>query len=379
MTTASSGPVSLPVGTGRAFNFSAGPGVLPEDVLNRAREDLLDLFGTGVGILEHSHRGKAYDRVLEEAIADARSLASIPDDFEVMFVQGGATTQCFQIPMAFLPDGGTADYFETGKWAKDSIHEAERYGGVHLAFSGAESRFGELPQGGDVSRVSYSSGPAYVHYTSNNTIMGTEWHELPPTPPGDAFFVCDASSDIFSRPIDVSPYGLIYAGGQKNLGPAGTVLVIARKDVLERQVRELPWMLDYRLIAQKQSRFNTPPTFGVYLIGQTFKWIIENGGLEGMRAHNERKAKIIYDTLDASGFYTPHARVQDRSLMNVTFKTPSEDLDKRFIAEGESQGLRYLGGHRSIGGMRASVYNAMPVEGAEALASFLREFERTHG
>lgn len=377
MTTAPLSSVSLPIGEGRAFNFSAGPGVIPEDVINQAREDMLDLFGTGVGIMEHSHRGKPFDRVLEEAFADGRRVGSIPDDYELMFVQGGATTQCFQVPMAFLPEGGTADYFETGKWAQDSIHEAKRFGNVHIAYSGKEGNFSSLPP--TDADVHYSPSPAYVQFTSNNTIMGTQWHRVPPKPPGDAFFVCDGSSDIFCRPIDVTPFGMVYCGAQKNLGPSGCVFIIVRKDVLERQVRELPWMLDYKLMASKESRYNTPPTFGIYMIGQTFKWILRNGGLEAMRAHNEKKAKIVYDALDASEFYVPHARREDRSLMNITFKTPSEELDKKFIADGDAAGLRYLGGHRSIGGMRASMYNAMPIEGAEALVSFLKEFERTHG
>lgn len=368
--------VELSKGEGRAYNFSAGPGVIAEDVLRHVQEDVYSIFGSGVGILEHSHRGKAFDRVLEEAIADCRRVGGISDDYEVMFLQGGATTQCFQVPMAFLPEDRTADYFETGKWAKDSIHEAKRFGNVHVAYSGEASSYSALA---DADNVAYSEKPVYVQFTSNNTIMGTQWHHMPPTPPGDAWLVSDASSDIYSRPIDVSKYGMIYAGGQKNLGPAGTVLVIMRKDLLEKQVRDMPWMLDYALLAKKQSRYNTPPTFGIYLMGQSFKWIERQGGLVAMQAHNESKAKLIYDVLDASGFYTPHARVEDRSLMNITFKTPDADLDKKFIAEAAEAGLTSLGGHRSIGGMRASTYNAMPREGCEALASFMKDFERANG
>ena len=360
----------------RAFNFSAGPGVLPEPVLEQARRDLWDLFGSGIGILEHSHRGKEFDRVLAEAEADCRAVGSIPDNYRVLFLQGGATTQAYQVPMAFLPEGGTADYFHTGKWATEAIHEAKRYGTVHIAAGSESTKFDRIP--GD-DEVRYSKNPAYVQFTSNNTLMGTEWHRLPPTPPGDAWFVCDASSDIFSRPIDVTQFGFLYAGGQKNLGPAGTVLVLVRDDVLERQVRELPWMLDYRVQAEKESRFNTPPTFGIYLMGQTFKWIQAQGGLEAMQHRNEAKSAVVYGALDASGFYRPHAQRPDRSHMNITFFTPSPELDELFVEEAEAAGLKNLKGHREVGGMRASMYNAFPHAGAEALASFLHDFESRHG
>lgn len=382
MTTASTGAsVHLTKGQDRSYNFSAGPGVIAEDVLRQVQEDVWSIFGSGIGILEHSHRGKEFDRVLEEAVADCRRVGNIPDDYEVMFLQGGATSQCFHVPMAYLAENRTADYFETGKWAQDAIHEAKLYGKVHIAYSGADGQFSALA---DDEQVSYSDNPAYVHYVSNNTIMGTQWHRTPPTPENagggkDGWFVVDASSDIFCRPIDVTQFGMVYAGGQKNLGPAGTVLVLMRKDLLERQVRKMPWMLDYALLAKKESRFNTPPTFGIYLMGQSFKWIESQGGLEVMRAHNESKAKVIYDALDASGFYTPHARVQDRSLMNVTFKTPSDELDEKFIADADEAGLKNLAGHRSIGGMRASIYNAMPREGCEALVGFMADFEKKHG
>ncbi|MEL6497797.1 MAG: 3-phosphoserine/phosphohydroxythreonine transaminase [Planctomycetota bacterium] len=360
----------------RSINFSAGPGVVPEPVLEQARQDLWDLFGSGIGILEHSHRGKEFDRVLAEAEADCRAVGSIPDNYRVLFLQGGATTQAYQVPMAFLPADRTADYFHTGKWATEAIHEARRYGSVHVAAGSADTKFDRIP---DDSDVSYSAEPVYVQFTSNNTLMGTEWHRMPPAPPGDAWFVCDASSDIFSRPIDVTRFGFIYAGGQKNLGPAGTVLVIVRDDVLDRQVRDLPWMLDYKVQAEKESRFNTPPTFGVYLMGQTFKWILAQGGLDAMRERNEAKSRVVYEALDASEFYRPHARKQDRSHMNITFYTPSPDLDAAFISEAEAAGLKNLKGHREVGGMRASMYNAFPHHGAEALASFLQDFEARHG
>ncbi|MFG0327707.1 MAG: 3-phosphoserine/phosphohydroxythreonine transaminase [Phycisphaerales bacterium JB037] len=376
MTSTSTTVSSAAGGTsGRTYNFSAGPGALPESVLRQAQEDIWDLFGTGIGILEHSHRGKAYDRVLEEAIADCRKVGSIPDDYEVMFVQGGATTQCFQVPMYFLAEDRTADYFETGKWAQDSIHEAKRYGHVHVCGSSAASNFDHIPTGDEVS---HSDNPVYVHFTSNNTIMGTEF-QTEPEAPGDAFLVCDASSDIFSRPIDVTKYGFIYAGGQKNLGPAGTVLVIARKDVLKRNVREMPWMLDYALLAKKESRYNTPPTFGVYLMGQVFKWILSQGGVNAIEKANRDKAKIIYDVIDASGFYEGHATLESRSMMNITFRLPSEELTEKFIAEAGEHGMDGLPGHRSVGGIRASIYNAFPRAGCEAFAQFMRDFEQRNG
>lgn len=359
----------------RTFNFSAGPGCIAEPVLKQAQQDIWDIFGTGIGILEHSHRGPAYDRVLAEAVADCREVGNIPDDYEILFVQGGATTQCWQVPANFLPEDRTADYFETGKWAQDSIEGGGHWGEVHVCGSSKATNFDHIPTGNEVS---YSKNPVYVHFTSNNTIMGTEFQSEPECPDG-AFLVCDASSDIFSKPIDVTKYGLIYAGGQKNLGPAGTVLVIVHKEVLGKVCRKLHPMHDYAVQAKKESRYNTPPTFGVYLIGQSFKWILREGGLEKMERHNRGKAQVIYDALDASGFYKPHATKDSRSIMNVTFTTPSEDLDEKFIKEAEAAGLDGLKGHRSIGGMRASIYNAFPKAGCEALAQFMKDFESKNG
>ncbi|MEM1329608.1 MAG: phosphoserine transaminase [Planctomycetota bacterium] len=364
------------VTTDRVFNFSAGPAVLPESVLRRAQEDLWNLAGTGIGILEHSHRGKAFGAVLEEAAELCRKIASIPDDYEIFFMQGGATSQCYLVPANLLPEGKTADYFRTGKWAKDSVKEARFYGTAHVCFDGETHEFRHLPS---ADETNYSESPEYVHFTSNNTIMGTQWASEPVCPEG-SFLVCDASSDIYSRPIDVTKYGLIYAGAQKNLGPAGTTLVIARKDLLERQPRELPMMQSYKLFAEKGSMPNTPPTFGIYLMGRVFDWILSEGGLEEMKRRNEAKAKLVYDALDgSSGFYRPHAREDSRSLMNITFRTPSEELDKKFVAEADAEGMNGLKGHRSIGGMRASMYNAFPHEGAEAIAGFIRDFAAKNG
>lgn len=356
----------------RIFNFSAGPAVLPEPVLAEAREALWDIDGSGIGILEHSHRGKVFDKVIDEAEADCRSLAGIPDNYRVLFLQGGASTQFFMVPANLLPDGRTADYLNTGSWSKKAIAEAKRYGDVHIAATSEDENFSYIP-----SSVSNSSDPAYVHFTSNNTIFGTQF-STEPEAPGNAFLVCDASSDIYSRPIDVSKYGLIYAGAQKNLGPSGTTLVIIREDLLETPARDLPTMLRYATHAEQGSRYNTPPAFGIYLMGRVFKWIAGQGGLSAMAAHNQAKAKVIYDVLDASPFYTPTARQDSRSLMNITFRAPSEDLEKTFIAQATEEGFSGLKGHRSVGGMRASIYNAFPKAGCEALAQFMQDFESRH-
>lgn len=357
----------------RIFNFSAGPAVLPEPVLKEAQEALWNIDGSGIGIMEHSHRGKVFDRVIEEAEADCRALAGIPDSYRVLFLQGGASTQFFMVPANFLPEGGTADYLNTGSWSKKAIAEAKRYGQVHVAGASDDENFSYIPE-----TVSHSGNPAYLHFTSNNTIFGTQFQHEPGVQ-GDTFLVCDASSDIYSRPLDVSKYGLIYAGAQKNLGPSGTTLVIIREDLLERPARDLPTMLRYATHAEQGSRYNTPPAFGIYLMGRVFKWILGQGGLAAMASHNEAKAKVIYDVLDASPFYTATARADSRSLMNITFRAASEDLEKTFIAEAAEAGFSGLKGHRSVGGMRASIYNAFPKAGCEALAQFMTDFESRHG
>ena len=359
----------------RIFNFSAGPAILPEPVLKEAQGDLWNIDGSGIGILEHSHRGKVFDKVIAEAEADCRALAGIPDSHRVLFLQGGASTQFFMVPANLLPDGRTADYINTGSWSKKAIAEAKRYGGVHVASSSDGSNFSYIP---GASETSCSDDPVYVHFTSNNTIFGTQFREEPSVPDG-AFLVCDTSSDMYSRPIDVSGYGLIYAGAQKNLGPSGVTLVIVREDLLEKPARDLPTMLRYSTHAENDSRYNTPPAFGIYLMGRVFKWLLANGGLGAMAEHNEAKAKVIYDVLDSSSFYTGTAREDSRSLMNVTFRAPSEDLEKAFIAEAGKHGMDGLKGHRSVGGMRASIYNAFPREGCETLAQFMRDFEAKNG
>lgn len=357
----------------RTFNFSAGPAILPEAVLRQAQQDLWDIDGSGIGILEHSHRGRVFDRVIAEAEADCRRVGDIPDNYRILFLQGGASTQFFMVPANYLGEGRTADYLLTGAWSKKALKEAKFYGSTHVAATGEDRNFNYIPE-----QASFSDSPAYVHMTTNNTIFGTQWRREPRIPDG-TFLVADTSSDMFSRPIDVSKYGLIYAGAQKNLGPSGTVLVIIREDLLERQARELPTMQRYATHAENDSRYNTPPSFGIYLMGQVFKWILAQGGLEAVERNNERKAKIIYDAIDADGFYTGTARTQDRSRMNITFRLPTEDLEGAFLAEASKNGMSGLKGHRSVGGVRASVYNAFPEAGCTALAELMKDFARRNG
>lgn len=352
----------------RLFNFSAGPAVLPVDVLEEARENLLSLGETGVGIMEHSHRGKAFLAVYEETVALCRELAGIPDDYHVLFLQGGASSQFFTVPMNFLTAETTADYLVTGSWAKKAVVEARRFGNVHIAASSEDRNFCYIPHAAD-----YSNAPAYVHYTSNNTICGTQFAAVPDVSGGD--LVCDMSSDIFSRPIDVSKYGLIYAGAQKNLGPSGVTLVIIRDDLVQRGPDDIPTMLQYCTHVKNDSMFNTPPTFGIYIMGLVFKWIKSQGGLEVLGRANATKAGQLYDFIDGSGLFQGTADADSRSQMNVTFVTGNEELNARFIAKAEAAGFSGLKGHRSVGGMRASIYNAFPADGVAALIDFMQRFE----
>lgn len=362
---------------GRKFNFSAGPGCLPESVLRRAQEEIWDCRNSGVGILEHSHRGKVYDRILAEAEADFRSIGGVGADYSVMFMTGGATSQNYLVPMNFMPSdkSGTADYANTGHWAQQSIDHGKVFGTIHEAASTKGEGYVRVPR---QHELKFSPKPVYFHYTSNNTIYGTQFHYTPDAPTGVPL-VCDMCSDIFSRPFDLSKFGLIYAGAQKNLGAAGTTIVIARKDLIERGRTDIPVMLQYRVFARDESRPNTPPVFAIYLSGLVFKWIIEMGGLKFFEKHNDAKAKLVYDVLDRSRFFKPHARPDSRSLMNVTFRCPTPQLDDLFVQEADKAGLDALKGHRATGGMRVSLYNAMPMEGAQAIAAFMREFERTKG
>lgn len=373
--TPTSKPTAKPA-NGRIFNFSAGPAVLPEPVLKQAQQDLWSIAGSGIGILEHSHRGPVFDKVIEEAEADCRTLAGISDDYAVLFLQGGATMQFAMIPMNFLPAGKTADYPDTGVWTTKAIKEAKLIGNVNVAFEGKASKYDHVPSDAEIKQTP-APGAAYLHYCSNNTIYGTQYKQPPKT---SAPLIADSSSDMFSRPIDISKHALIYAGAQKNLGPSGTVLVIIHKEFARTAKQGLPTMLSYQPHMENGSRHNTPPTFGIYLMGQVFKWILGQGGLTAMAKHNEAKAKVIYDAIDASkGFYKGVARPDSRSLMNITFRLPSEELEKKFVKESESQGMDGLKGHRDAGGIRASVYNAFPPEGCKALAQFMKDFAAKNG
>ncbi|HTI49388.1 MAG TPA: 3-phosphoserine/phosphohydroxythreonine transaminase [Planctomycetaceae bacterium] len=358
--------------TQRLYNFSAGPAVLPVEVLEEARENLLTLGNTGIGIMEHSHRGKAYMAIHEEAEALCRELAGIPAEYHVLFLQGGASLQFSMVPMNLLNAGQTADYLITGAWSQKAAIEARRCGNVHVASSSEDRNFCYIPKS-----CTFSSAPAYVHFTSNNTIFGTEFAQPPTVPPGVPL-VCDASSDIFSRPIDVPKYGLIYAGAQKNLGPSGVTLVIIRNDLVERGPKELATMLQYRTYAEDHSLYNTPPTFGIYVMGLVFKWIKKQGGLAAIARANQDKAGRLYRYLDSSRLFRPTADADSRSLMNVTFVTGDAALDEQFVATAKKAGLDGLKGHRSVGGMRASLYNAFPPAGVDALIEVLRDFEAKH-
>ena len=359
----------------RIFNFSAGPAVLPESVLRQAQKDLWNVRDSGIGVAEHSHRGKVFDKIFAETEAAARELGGIPDNYKVLFLQGGATLQFSMVPMCLLPKGRTADYLNTGVWSQKAIAEAKKVGDIHIAASSEDTKFDRIP---DVASIKYSANPAYVHFTSNNTIYGTQWTTEPPVPTG-APLVCDASSDIYSRPIDVSKYGLIYMGAQKNLGPSGVTLVVIREDLADLGSKDLPILLQYRTHVKDGSMHNTPNTFGIYLMGEVFKWIKAEGGLKGMQERNERKAKLLYDAIDASKVFTARALPGSRSVMNVCFYGPSDEVDARFTAEAAKRGLDGLKGHRNAGGLRASIYNAMPEAGVKALVDFIHEFEKTVG
>jgi phosphoserine aminotransferase len=358
----------------RIHNFNAGPGVLPEPVLRQAQQDLWNIGGSGMGIAEHSHRGKLFEQVIAETDSLARELAGIPDNYKVLFIQGGATQQFAMVPMNLLPSGRTADYLLTGVWAQKALEEGRKFGNTHVAVSGESSKFTKLPA---TSEIKYSDQPAYVHLTTNNTIYGTQWKTEPPVPEGVPL-VADTSSDMFSRPIDVSKYGLIYAGAQKNLGPSGIVLVLIRQDLADRAEVTLPVMLQYRTYVKERSLYNTPPTFAIYMVGQVLKWIRDCGGLAAMAERNQAKAKVLYDHLDQSELFKGTVDPGSRSLMNICFRSKSEELDAKFVSEAAKRGFEGLKGHRSAGGMRASVYNACPPASVDALVAFMKEFERAN-
>lgn len=360
--------------TTRIYNFSSGPAVLPVRVLEEAQRNLLALPGVGMSVLEISHRSQSFEEILHRAESDLRELGGVPDSYAVLFLQGGPSLQFSMVPMNLLTPGTSADYILTGSWAEKAAKEAMRVGQVHVAATTEAERFSRIPR---QDELALTPRAAYVHMTSNNTIEGTEWRTLPDV--GDVPLVSDASSDIFSRPIDVSRHGVIYAGAQKNIGPAGLTVVIIRKDLLERSSTSLHTMLNYKVHADNGSLYNTPPVFAIYVLGLVMKWGIAQGGLPAMARVNERKAAKLYAEIDRSGFYRGTAQADSRSLMNVTFRLQSEDLEKRFVKESTAAGLDGLKGHRSVGGMRASLYNAFPEEGVDVLVQFMRDFERRNG
>ena len=358
----------------RVYNFSAGPAVLPLPVLEEAKRDLVALPGVGMSVMEISHRSKTFDEIIHGAEADMRKLGGIPDNYKVLFLQGGASLQFSMVPMNLLTPGTTADYIVTGDWAKKAMKEAKKVGATAIAASTDNGNFKRIPK---QNELSLTGGAAYVHMTSNNTIHGTEWHWLPDV--GDAPLVSDSSSDMFSRPIDVTKFGLIYAGAQKNLGPSGVTVVIVRDDLLARSADSLPTMLNFKTHAENGSLYNTPPCFGIYILRLVLKWLVGLGGLPAIAKINEAKAKVLYDELDRTEFWKPHADRDSRSLMNVTFRLPSEELEKQFVKESTAAGFDGLKGHRSVGGLRASIYNAFPEQGVKDLAGFMKEFEKKHG
>ena len=354
----------------RVYNFSAGPAVLPEEVLREAAAEMLDYEGTGISVMEMSHRSSAFQKIIDTAEQDLRDLMAIPDNYKVLFLQGGASQQFAAIPMNLMKNK-VADYIVTGQWAKKASQEAMKYGKVNIVASSADQTFSYIP---DCSDLPISEDADYVYICENNTIYGTKFHELPNTK--GKTLVADVSSCFLSEPVDVTKYGLIYGGVQKNIGPAGVVIVIIREDLITDDVLDgTPTMLKYKTHADAGSLYNTPPAYGIYICGKVFQWLKKQGGLAAMKEHNEKKAKILYDYLDQSRLFKGTVEKKDRSLMNVPFVTGDADLDAKFVKEAKAAGLENLKGHRSVGGMRASIYNAMPIEGVEALVAFMKKFE----
>jgi phosphoserine aminotransferase len=356
----------------RNYNFSAGPATLPVAVLERVGREMVELPGAGASIMEISHRSKKFDEVIAGAEQGIRDLLQLPANYHILFLQGGASLQFAMAPMNLLSGGKKADYIINGAWGQKALKDAQKYGAVRVAANTKESNFSRLPDTFD-----FDPQAEYVHFTSNETIQGVQWQKEPQT--GGVPLVCDASSDILSRPIDVEKYGLIYAGAQKNIGPSGVTVLILRNDLLQKCPGDLAAMLDYKVQAENKSLYNTPNTFGIYVIGLVCDHLKEQGGLAGVQAKNEEKAKTLYDAIDATDFYTSHAATDCRSRMNVTFRLPSEELEKQFADEAKAAGMVELKGHRSVGGLRASIYNAFPREGVVALVEFMKEFERKNG
>jgi len=358
----------------RVYNFSAGPAVLPEEVLREAAEEMMDYRGSGMSVMEMSHRSKMFETIIGEAEADLRDLLAIPDNYKVLFLQGGASQQFAMVPMNLFKNR-VGDYIITGQWAKKAYQEAKLYGTANAVASSADKSFSYIP---DVSDLPISDDADYVYICENNTIYGTKFKTLPNTK--GKTLVADLSSCFLSEPIDISKYGLIFAGAQKNVGPAGVVIAIIREDLITEDVLPgTPTMLRYKTHADEKSLYNTPPAYGIYICGKVFKWLKNRGGLEAMKEFNEKKAAILYDYLDQSQMFTGTVVEKDRSLMNVPFVTGNEELDALFVKESKAAGFENLKGHRSVGGMRASIYNAMPIEGVEKLVAFMKDFETKHG
>ena len=359
----------------RIYNFAAGPAILPEPVLKEAQEQLWALPGIGMSILEISHRSKVFDKIIAEAKEGLKSLLGINDNYELLFLQGGASLQFSMIPLNLMVKNKKADYIVTGSWSKKAVKEAKRVGTVNIAASTEEGNFKRIPK---QEELKLDPQADYVHFTSNNTIFGTEWHKEPEV--GNVPLVCDASSDMLHKKIDVNKYALIYAGAQKNMGPSGVTFIILRKDMLERSSDSLHTMLNYKTHTENNSLYNTPNVFGIYIINLVCKWLKGLGGLDGMYKINKEKADILYKCIDESGgFYKGHADKDSRSLMNITFNLATEDLEKKLVGEATAAGFDGLKGHRSVGGLRASIYNAFPKKGVEDLVSFMKDFQKKNG
>ena len=357
----------------RVYNFSAGPSMLPMPVLEKAAEDLVSYGTSGMSVMEMSHRSPDYDAIIKEAEADFRKVMNIPDNYKVLFLQGGASTQFAAVPLNLLPVGGKADYIVSGQFSGKAYKEAQKYGDVVEAASSKADNFSYIPK---TTRDSFRKDASYVHICFNNTIYGTKYPYIPDT--GDIPLVADMSSCIMSEPVDVSKFGVIYAGAQKNMAPAGLTVVIVREDLLGNARPECPTMLDWKTMADNDSMYNTPPCWCIYIAGLVYKWVLEIGGLEKLKEMNEKKAKLLYDYLDSQDYYIAPVQKESRSMMNVTFVTGDADLDKKFASEASANGLKNLKGHRSVGGMRASIYNAMPYEGVEKLVNFMKEFAKNN-
>ncbi len=357
----------------RVYNFNPGPSTLPLSVLEKAKSELLNYKGTGMSIMEISHRSKEFESIIQNAESLIKELAGVGDNYRVLFIQGGASMQFDMIPMNFLTEGKTADYIITGSFAEKAYKEAKKMGHVNVAATTKEETFRRIPR---PDEIKLTSNAAFAHITTNNTIFGTQWHYIPDT--GNIPLIADMSSDILSRPLDMNKFGMVYAGAQKNLGPSGVAVVLIRQDLLDNAALNLPDMLNYNIYAKNDSLYNTPPTFGIYMIGLVLEWINEAGGLSAIEQHNTEKAGYIYEAIDTGDFYTGHADKDSRSLMNITFRLPNEDLDKKFLHEASARNLTGLKGHRSVGGMRVSAYNAMSKQGCLTLAEFMDDFRKNN-